>query len=80
MTLQGIAIKKLLFLLLTTSQIISSLNLTRTRRTMTELKATGLVDMINSNAPGEDKIVLTKELSWFLTEEFNNLRPTPPTL
>jgi hypothetical protein len=47
---------------------------------MTELKATGLVDMINSNAPGEDKIVLTKELSWFLTEEFNNLRPTPPTL
>ena len=30
--------------------------------------------MINSNAPGEDKIVLRKEFSWFLTEEFNNLR------
>ena len=63
-----------MFLLLTTSQIISSLNLIRARRTMTELKATGLVDMINSNAPGEDKIVVRKQFSWFLTEEFNNLR------
>jgi len=61
---------------LTTSQIEICLDISSptARRTMTELKATGLVDMVSASAPEESKITLKREFSWFLTEEFDNLR------
>jgi hypothetical protein len=64
---------------LTTSQITVSLNTTNptARRTMTELKALGLVDMDMDKGDAdnsEKKIVLKPEFDWFLSEEFLVLR------
>jgi hypothetical protein len=64
---------------LTTSQICESLNTTKPTalRTMTELKATGLVTMVEIS-PGEYnsqmKIVLNEEFKWFKTFKFEQLR------
>jgi hypothetical protein len=58
---------------MTTSQIVDSLNITSptARRTMTELKATGLVSMYDVS-PGtynsEKEISLKPEFKWFLSE------------
>lgn len=63
---------------LTTSQIIGFLNTTRPTalRTMTELKATGLVTMVYDqteyNPPRE--IRLKPEFDWFLSDQFSELR------
>jgi hypothetical protein len=63
---------------LTTSQITKALNTTSptARRTMTELKATGLVDMADSPAGYniEKKISLNKEFHWFLSDKFIELK------
>ncbi len=64
---------------LKTSQIVGSLNTTKPTalRTMTELKATGLVTMQDVN-PGEynseKEIHLKPEFKWFLTDNFRELR------
>jgi hypothetical protein len=64
---------------LKTSQIVDSLNTTNptARRTMTELKATGLVYMHDSD-PGEynseKEIHLKPEFEWFLSDKFAELR------
>jgi hypothetical protein len=71
---------------LTTSQITKALNTTSptARRTMTELKATGLVDMddIPAGYNIEKKISLNEEFHWFLSEKFIELKglkeETPP--
>ncbi len=63
---------------LTTSQIIESLNTSNPTalRTMTELKATGLVDKHDDVGYHnlESEIVLKDKFSWFLEETFNKLR------
>jgi predicted transcriptional regulator len=63
---------------LTTSEIITSLNITAhtAHRTMTELSALGLVDSagLREKANSEKKITLKPEFSWFLSEEFQKLR------
>jgi hypothetical protein len=65
--------------ILKTSQIVDSLNTTNptARRTMTELKATGLVTMHDVN-PGEynseKEIHLKPEFEWFLSDKFKELR------
>src|SRR5712692_7608826 len=64
---------------LVTSQIVESLNTSKPTalRTMTELKATGLVNM-KENAGGhnnlESKITLKDKFSWFLGDIFDQLR------
>jgi hypothetical protein len=64
---------------LRTSQIVDFLNTTKPTalRTMTELKATGLVDMNDEN-PGEynseKEISLKPEFEWFLSDKFKELR------
>jgi hypothetical protein len=64
---------------LKTSQIVDSLNITKPTalRTMTELKATGLVNMHDVN-PGEynseKEICLKPEFEWFLSDKFAGLR------
>ncbi|MFL6398229.1 MAG: hypothetical protein ACJ72J_01435, partial [Nitrososphaeraceae archaeon] len=63
---------------LTTSRITTSLNITphTAHRTMTELSALGLVDIrrVTDETNAEKKITLKSEFSWFLSEEFLNLR------
>ena len=77
---------------LTTSQIVTGLNTTypTARRTMTELKATGVVDMYPDISDegyehredgstvyignAEKTITLKKKFNWFLNEEFASLR------
>jgi predicted transcriptional regulator len=73
---------------LVTSQIVQSLNTTKPTalRTMTELKATGLVDM-KEEAGGyhnlESEITLKDKFNWFLSDTFEQLRERkekcPPT-
>jgi len=60
---------------LTTSLIVTSLNVTNptARRTMTELKATGLVEMYGVDNT-EKTISLKSEFSWFLSDRFAELR------
>jgi hypothetical protein len=60
---------------LTSTQITTSLNTTKPTalRTMTELKALGLVDMKETATEGMD-IALKSEYDWFLTEKFQTLR------
>jgi hypothetical protein len=64
---------------MTTSQIVDSLNITSptARRTMTELKATGLVSMYDVS-PGtynsEKEISLKPEFKWFLSDDFRTLK------
>jgi len=62
---------------LTTSDIVKSLNVAKPTalRTMTELKATGLVDMNEGVGyhNSETEIVLSEKFKWFLTEEFMDL-------
>jgi hypothetical protein len=58
---------------------VHSLNTTKptARRTMTELKATGLVDMydVNPNEYNSEKeIHLKPEFGWFLSDKFSELR------
>jgi hypothetical protein len=57
---------------LTTNQICDSLNTTppTARRTMTELKATGLVTMDIGSSSASSTITLKPEFDWFLTLEF----------
>lgn len=62
---------------LTTSQITESLNVAKptTLRTMTELKAIGLVDVnINDSYNAERRIILKDEFGWFLTPEFQTCK------
>lgn len=61
---------------LTTSQIVDFLNTTNptARRTMTELKATGLVDMRYDEYRQVYSIKLKPEFDWFLTETFAELK------
>ena len=60
---------------LTTSQITEYLNTTAptARRTMTELKATGLVDMVDTGYSGME-ITLKDKFSWFLHDKFKELK------
>ena len=57
---------------LTTSQIVDFLNTTNptARRTMTELKATGLVEMKYDEYNQVYSIKLKPEFDWFLTQTF----------
>jgi hypothetical protein len=64
---------------LKTSQIVDSLNITKPTalRTMTELKATGLVTMYDVNPDeynSEKEICLKPEFEWFLSDKFAELR------
>jgi len=63
---------------MTTSQIANSLNISNhtAQRTMTELKALGLVDMKKESdaTNSEYQITLDPEFDWFLTKEFLQLR------
>jgi hypothetical protein len=64
---------------LKTSQIVDYLNTTKPTalRTMTELKATGLVDMhdLNPNEYNSEKeICLKSDFEWFLSDKFRELR------
>jgi hypothetical protein len=61
---------------LRTSQIVDFLNTTNptARRTMTELKATSLVDMYDSGDNSEKEIGLKKEFDWFLSDKFRELK------
>jgi predicted transcriptional regulator len=64
---------------LTTSIITESLNTTTPTalRTMTELKALGLVDMIEvvvEEEGGNKKIILKPEFEWFVSEDFSKSR------
>jgi predicted transcriptional regulator len=61
---------------LTTSQIVDFLNTTNptARRTMTELKATGLVDMKYDEYSQVYSIKLKPEFDWFLTSMFTELK------
>jgi hypothetical protein len=61
---------------LTTSQIVDFLNTTNptARRTMTELKATGLVDMKYDEYNQVYSIKLKPEFDWFLTQTFVELK------
>ena len=62
---------------LTTSQIVESLNTSRPTalRTMTELKATGLVNMVEGVGyhNSESRIKLKDKFSWFLEDTFHQL-------
>lgn len=69
--------------ILTVNQITEFLNVSEptARRTMTELKALGLVNMQKADAVCEDGIVrnrlimtLKEEFNWFLSDEFKTLR------
>jgi hypothetical protein len=68
---------------MTTSQIVDSFNITSptARRTMTELKATGLVSMYGVS-PGtynlEKEISLKPEFKWFLSDDFKTLKEKYP--
>ena len=68
---------------MTTSQIVDSLNITSptARRTMTQLKATGLVSMYDVR-PGtynsEKEISLKLEFEWFLSDDFRTLKEKYP--
>ena len=63
---------------MTTSQIANSLNISNhtAHRTMTELKALGLVDMTKESEANnsEYQITLDPKFDWFLTKEFLQLR------
>jgi HTH domain len=63
---------------MTTSRIANSLNISNhtAHRTMTELKALGLVDMKKESdaTNSEYQITLDAEFDWFLTKEFLQLR------
>ena len=63
---------------LTTSQIKKSMNISNVtaKRTMTEFKGLELVTMerVGNSSNSEHKIRLNPEFSWFLGEEFTNLR------
>lgn len=63
--------------ILATSKISDSLNISNStaKRTMTEFKGLGVVDMINGeHQNSEITIQLKKEFSWFLSDEFKKLR------
>lgn len=67
---------------LATSEIVKSLNTTNptARRTMTELKAIGLVDVLpeteeyDDDTNEEKHIILKDEFDWFPTKEFADLK------
>ena len=62
---------------LTTSKITMSLNMTAppARRTMFELQAVEIAELIETSNPTEEKTILLKdEFKWFLSEEFDKLR------
>ena len=62
---------------LSTSQITNSLNVSNptAKRTMAEFKGLGLVNMAEGDYENSEKLVhLKSEFSWFLEEEFKNLR------
>ncbi|MGI0014769.1 MAG: hypothetical protein ACREBU_15205, partial [Nitrososphaera sp.] len=64
---------------LRTHEIMDGLNTSSptAKRTMTELKALGLVDMAHvdpGNQASEYQITLKSEFSWFLDKEFQELR------
>lgn len=61
---------------LRTSQIVDFLNTTNptARRTMTELKATGLVTMYDSGDNSEKEIHLKPGFEWFLSDKFRELK------
>jgi hypothetical protein len=61
---------------LSTSRITLSLNISpqTARRKMTEFKAIGLVNEEDSGSNHELSIRLKPEFSWFLSEEFNQIR------
>ena len=58
------------------TRIVESLNVTNptARRTMTELKATGLVNMHDSGDNSEEEITLSEDFDWFLSDRFAELR------
>ena len=63
--------------ILTTSQITGALNTTNptAKRTMTEFKALGLVEMFDSEySNSEKKITLIEKFEWLLTKEFKLYR------
>ena len=63
--------------ILTTSQIVNSLNVSNptAKRTMVEFKGLGIIDMINDEQQNSEKTIqIKKEFSWFLSEEFKKLR------
>ncbi len=61
---------------LTTSQIVDFLNTTKPTalRTMAELKATGLVDMVTGDERVSSEISLKAEFDWFLSYQFADLK------
>jgi hypothetical protein len=61
---------------MTTSQIATSLNLSQPTalRTMTELKALGLVEMTNGNSNTPAKITLDPQFDWVFDKQFVELR------
>jgi Mn-dependent DtxR family transcriptional regulator len=61
---------------MTTTQIATSLNISQPTalRTMTELKALGLVEMVNGDSNTPAKITLDPQFSWVFDKEFVELR------
>jgi DNA-binding transcriptional ArsR family regulator len=61
---------------MTTSQIADSLNISQPTalRTMTELKALGLVEMVNGNSNSPAKITLDPQFNWIFDKQFLELR------
>lgn len=61
---------------LTTTQIVDFLNTTKPTalRTMAELKATGLVDMVSGNERDSSTINMKAEFDWFLSDQFTDLK------
>lgn len=61
---------------MTTTQIADSLNISQPTalRTMTELKALGLVEMVNGDSNSPAKITLDSQFSWIFDKQFLELR------
>jgi hypothetical protein len=61
---------------MTATQIADSLNISQPTalRTMTELKALGLVEMVNGNSNTSAKITLDPQFNWMFDEQFLELR------
>jgi DNA-binding transcriptional MocR family regulator len=61
---------------MTTTQIADSLNISKPTalRTMTELKALGLVEMIEGDSNAPATITLVQQFNWIFDKEFLHLR------